>query len=69
MYDVCRRSLLLAPLLSVLPQLLTAASARAAPDPAKTIIVPLGQAIGAAGLICERANQLVRPPPLPGLEG
>ena len=34
-----RRSLFLAPLLAVLPQLLTTA-ARAAPDPTKTIIVP-----------------------------
>ncbi len=35
-----RRDLLLAPLLAALPQLLTMADAAAAPDPAKTIVVP-----------------------------
>lgn len=35
-----RRDLLLLPLLAVLPQVLTAASAQGAPDPTKTIIVP-----------------------------
>ena len=37
--DAMRRSLLLAPLLAALPQMLMAASAEAAPDPTKTIIV------------------------------
>lgn len=40
MQDAYRRDLLIAPLLMALPQLLTAAAAQAAPDPAKTIIVP-----------------------------
>lgn len=40
MQDAYRRDLLIAPLLMALPQLLTAAAAQAAPDPAKTIIIP-----------------------------
>lgn len=38
--DASRRDLMFAPLLAMLPQLLAVASARAAPDPTKTIIVP-----------------------------
>lgn len=40
--DASRRDLLVAPLLAMLPQLLAAAGAQAAPDPTKTIIVPAG---------------------------
>ena len=41
--DASRHDLLLAPILAAMPQLLLAATAHAAPDPTKTIVVPANE--------------------------